>query len=111
MTMRRVSTATMVVAACALLAPPVSAQAPQLQGFSIVLVEGDLAEGKDSALPRAVQAAIGDIKDFLPFRSYRLLDSAWILGSNRAGDVTSRLRAGEQDFVVALGAVVADGKT
>ena len=54
--------------------------APQLRGFSVVLVQGD-QEGTSSELPAAERAAINDVRDFLPFKSYRLLDSSWTLGS------------------------------
>jgi hypothetical protein len=52
------------------------------QGFNVVLVLGDLHDGASSDnIPAAARAALGDLKDFLPYRSYRVLDTAWILGS------------------------------
>jgi hypothetical protein len=57
------------------------------QGFSVVLVLGDLrtVTGEED-VPPAARKALTDMKDFLPYRSYRLLDAAWILccNSNRA---------------------------
>src|SRR5262245_5936233 len=62
--------------------------ATNLQGFSIVLVEADTqnvtylggAKADDgSDIPAAARKAIADLKDFLPFKSYRLLDGAWVL--------------------------------
>ncbi len=89
--------------ACATLAAAVSAHAQTAtkpspdakgqaapQGFSVVLV---LGEGQGTAVaenvPPAARKALADMKDFLPYRGYRLLDAAWILGSQRS---TSRLR-------------------
>src|SRR5688500_14881238 len=63
---------------------PATAQqaASPLQGFSIVLVQGDMAAGDGrSELPEAAARAVGDMKGFLPFRSYHLVDSAWVLAN------------------------------
>jgi len=61
------------------------------RGFNVVLVLGDLlgAGGTAADVPEAVQKALADMKDFLPYKSYRLLDAAWILGE---GQSTSKLR-------------------
>src|SRR5262245_29994318 len=67
---------------------------PEVQGFSVVLVLGDLdgsSTGADN-VPAAARKALGDMKDFLPYKSYRLLDTAWILGAQH---VTSRLRGAD----------------
>lgn len=50
------------------------------QGFSVVLVLGDLqgAAGEDD-VPPAARKALADMRDFLPYKSYKLLDAAWIL--------------------------------
>jgi len=78
---------------------PVS-PAPQgnLQGFSVVLVLGDLQGGASpDNIPAAARAALGDLKDFLPYKSYRVLDSSWILGSTtQLFRGTSRLRGAEE---------------
>jgi hypothetical protein len=65
-------------------APP-SARTPRPvasapQGFSVVLVLGDL-QGAAVAddVPPAARKALTDMRDFLPFKSYRLLDAAWLL--------------------------------
>jgi hypothetical protein len=85
--------------------PIAPAAGAPVQGFSVVLVLGSL---KDSAekfapeLPRGAQRALSDISDFLPYRSYRLLDSAWILNPG-SGRVTSRLRGTDnRDYDVSL---------
>jgi hypothetical protein len=98
----------MVAAAVLLMAVPVWAQGTPLsglQGFSIVLVLGDMQDGAPSdSVPAAARAALADLKDFLPYRSYRVLDTAWLLASstNRQA-VTSRLRGpDEQEYEVVL---------
>src|SRR2546426_11362212 len=59
-------------------------------GFSVVLVLGDMQGGTTAEnVPAAARKALADMKDFLPYKSYRLLDSAWVLGS---GNVSTRLR-------------------
>src|SRR5262245_55987661 len=92
-------------AACVLLtsAAAYAQQKPaaQLRGFSVVLVQGD-QEGTSSELPAAARAAINDVKDFLPFKSYRLLDTSWTLGSNTTQEFTSRLRGDNQDYEVRI---------
>ena len=75
-----------------LVAAPLAAQAPaarrpqqlaarQIQGFNVVLV---LAETSPASahlpvgdLPPSAQRAIQDMREFLPFKSYRVLDSQW----------------------------------
>ena len=61
-----------------------------VQGFSVVLVLGDLqgASTPDN-VPPAAKKALADMKDFLPYKSYQLLDAEWILGSSNA---STRLR-------------------
>jgi hypothetical protein len=76
-----------------------------LQGFSIVLVLGDVQEGATSDnIPPAARAALADLKDFLPYRSYRVLDTAWVLASAATRQaVSSRLQGPEeQDFEIML---------
>jgi hypothetical protein len=71
------------------------------QGFSVVLVLGDsqlttIAEN----VPLAARRALADMKDFLPYKGYRLLDAQWILGSQRS---VSRLRGPEdQEYQLTL---------
>jgi len=95
------------VALCVLLGsgPAWAQQTASLQGFSVVLVLGDLQGGTSSDnMPAAARAALGDLKDFLPYKSYRLLDTAWVLGSTTTrSHTTSRLRGpDEQNYEVTL---------
>jgi hypothetical protein len=94
------------VSALSLAASPAAGQARQqpvptapaglttLQGFSVVLVLGGLSDGGEpfaADVPRGAARALKDMADFLPYRSYRLLDSAWILTTG-AGRVTNRVK-------------------
>jgi hypothetical protein len=62
------------------------------QGFSVALVLGDMAAtpAQDN-VPPAARKALTDMKDFLPFKTYRLLDAQWTLCCGRS-PVATRLR-------------------
>jgi hypothetical protein len=84
---------------------PVAAAPLGLQGFGIVLVLGDMQDGgTGDSVPPGARAALADLKDFLPYRSYRVLDTAWLLASSMTRQaITSRLRGpDEQDYEVVL---------
>jgi hypothetical protein len=51
-----------------------------LQGFSVVLVVGDL-QGTSATddVPIAARKALTDMREFLPYKSYRLLDAGWLM--------------------------------
>jgi hypothetical protein len=82
---------------------PFKGQSDGPQGFSVVLVLGDskaTTTAVDDSVPPAARKALADMKDFLPYKSYRLLDAQWILGSERA---TTRLRGvDEQEYQLTL---------
>jgi hypothetical protein len=51
-----------------------------IHGFNVVLVLGEQQGGTTpDTLPNGPKKALADMRDFLPFKSYRLLDSQWIL--------------------------------
>ena len=82
--------------------PPEAKGQLTTQGFSVVLVLGDTKPGSsaDDSVPPAARKALADMRDFLPYKSYRLLDTQWILGSERA---TTRLRGvDEQEYQLTL---------
>jgi hypothetical protein len=67
-----------------------SSSAPQ--GFSVVLVLGDLqGTNVPDDVPVAAKRALTDMREFLPFKSYRLLDAAWLMccGEPRQGMVST----------------------
>lgn len=50
------------------------------QGFSVVLVLGDIQSvTPPDDVPPAARKALNDMKEFLPFKSYKLLDAAWLM--------------------------------
>lgn len=67
------------------------------QGFSVVLVLGDMqAGGSADTVPPAARKALSDMKDFLPYKGYRLLDAQWTLCCGRGSfPVASRLRGAD----------------
>jgi hypothetical protein len=79
-------------------------EAPQpRRGFNVVLLLGDMQAGDgQDAIPVAARKALADMKDFLPYKGYRLLDTQWVLGP-LAGTVITRLRGvDEQEYELEL---------
>lgn len=74
-------------------APPTSRRSSSApQGFSVALVLGDLqGAGVPDDIPVAAKKALTDMREFLPFKSYRLLDAAWLMccGEPRTGMAAS----------------------
>ena len=64
---------------------------PGLRGFSVVLAQGDLkaSSAANENVPPAAAKALADLKDFLPYKSYKLLDTQWTMGSGR---ISGRLK-------------------
>jgi hypothetical protein len=100
----------------------------QPQGFSVVLVLGDIQSvAASDDVPPAARKALLDMKDFLPFKSFKLLDAAWLLccgvdpqpslgvertfaGMNPRGSVTQMLRGpDDQEYELKLGTTPAEG--
>lgn len=53
-----------------------------IHGFSVVLVVGSLSgtpAASSEAVPEAAKKALADMKDFLPYKRYQLVDAAWML--------------------------------
>lgn len=68
-----------VLAGLALIAAPVVQAQARQRGFSVVLLLGDVQAGPASDnVPAGVRTALADVKDFLPYKSYRLLDTQWV---------------------------------
>jgi hypothetical protein len=71
-----------------------------IHGFSVVLVVGSLAgsaAASSDAVPDAAKKALADMKDFLPYKRYQLLDAAWMMccASARTG-VSGRVRGPDE---------------
>ena len=61
----------------------VSLEESKLRGFVVTLVLGEAEGGKTGGtFTPAATKALADLKDFLPYKSYRLLDTVWMLGLN-----------------------------
>jgi BMFP domain-containing protein YqiC len=73
-----------------------------IHGFSIVLVVGDMqgTAGANDTVPGAARKALADMRDFLPYKNYRLLDAEWMLCCGGSfGAVAGRVRGPEeQDY-------------
>jgi hypothetical protein len=73
------------------------------RGFNVVLLVGDMqdAAGQDT-VPVAARKALSDMRDFLPYKGYRLLDTQWVLASN-SGPAITRLRGiDDQEYELEL---------
>ena len=77
----------LLIAAVALLSASTTYAQARQNGFSVILLVGDTqpaAVGDGLPPSAAVHRALADVKDFLPYRSYRVLDSQWMRnGSTR----------------------------
>lgn len=72
--------------------PPDAADRPT-RAFQVSLLLADVeGPGGTQGLSKASQKALEDLKDFLPFKSYRLLDFAWLRTAVRS---TARVRGPE----------------
>lgn len=59
---------------------------PRTHGFQIVLLAANVKAGGGSPeVPANVQKALADLKGFLPFKSYEVLDTAWLSGTQDRG--------------------------
>ena len=66
------------------------------RGFNVVLLVGDMQDGwGQETVPVAARKALADMKDFLPYKVYRLVDTQWVLSSN-SGPAVVRLRGWEE---------------
>jgi len=74
-----------------------SPSAAGLQGYSVVLVVGDMqSAGTGETVPPAARKALTDMQAFLPYKRYQLLDAAWMMccGTSRSS-IVGRLRGPE----------------
>ncbi len=76
---------------------------PRPQAFSVSLVLGEMqASGGTDNVPAAARKALTDVKDFLPYKAYRLLDSQWTLCCGRSAIITRLRGPEEQDYALEL---------
>lgn len=75
------------------------------RGFNVVLLVGDMmdAVGGPDTVPVAARKALADMKDFLPYKGYRLMDTQWVLASSSGQPAIVRLRGWEdQEYELEL---------
>lgn len=74
------------------------------QAFSVALLLGDMKPGESvEALPVVARKALADTKDFLPYKSYRLLDTQWTLCCSGTNSAITRLRGpDDQEYELEL---------
>jgi hypothetical protein len=75
---------TLIIVATLLCATAANAQSTQ-RGFSVVLLLGEAqTTSAGDGLPPAptLRKALSDVKDFLPYKSYRVLDTQWLRGGS-----------------------------
>ena len=61
------------------------------RGFNVVLLVGEMTgPGYPKPIPAVAMKAVSDMRDFLPYKGYSLLDTQWIVGGN--GPALTRLR-------------------
>ena len=59
---------------------------PRTHGFQILLLAANLKPGSGGQeVPANVQKALADLKGFLPYKSYEVLDTAWLSGTQDRG--------------------------
>ena len=109
------------VAAVALLSvSPVSAQQPAEPGQMLKKLttpnplspaaastscccSGDMQDtGGQDTIPNAARKALADMKDFLPYKGYRLLDTQWVLGSTSGPTITRLRGVDDQEYGLEL---------
>ena len=81
----------------------------EISGFNVVLVLGDTEKGRSSTekLPEGAARALKDMGEFLPYKSYRVLDAQWTscCSPKSLTTVSGRLQ-GISDFTNQNGEVV-----
>src|SRR6185436_20402920 len=76
-----------------------------VHGFSVVLVVvGSQGAAANDGVPEAARKALADMKDFLPYKRYQLLDAAWILCcAADSSQVSGRVRGPDgRDFLYSV---------
>jgi hypothetical protein len=71
-----------------------------IHGFSVILVVGHIQGTSSELVPDVAKKALSDMREFLPYKRYQLLDAAWMLccGSYKSG-VSGRVRGpNERDY-------------
>ena len=78
--------------------PSGSAKSAMFQ-IALVLADNEPSKEPPQALPKGLQKAISDIQDFLPFKSYRLYDSALVRST---GEVHANLKGPDGAYMASF---------
>ncbi len=100
--MRKTRIMTAIASLALLCATAAHAQTRQ-RGFSVILLLGEThSTAPSEEVPTAVRKALADVKDFLPYKSYRVLETQLVLGAKTA---TGRLKGlDDQEYDVDVNA-------
>jgi hypothetical protein len=80
-----------------------SSDAIPRRGFNVVLLLGDLqGPGYPKPIPESALRALSDMRDFLPYKGYNLLDTQWIIGGTSSPAVTRLRGLDEQEYELEL---------
>ncbi len=63
--------------------------------IALLIADNELASSPSQSLPKGVEQAIANVRDFLPFKSYRVIDSA-LVRANGSGKADLRGPNGER---------------
>ena len=73
------------------------------RGFNVVLLLGDMqGPGYPKPIPESALKALADMRDFLPYKGYNLLDTQWIVGGTSSPAVTRLRGLDEQEYELEL---------
>jgi hypothetical protein len=73
------------------------------RGFNVVLLLGDMTgPGYPKPIPEAAMRALADMRDFLPYKGYNLLDTQWIVASTYAPAITRLRGLDDQEYELEL---------
>ena len=83
--MRMMNITAVTLALCATTAIVQAQEPKRVQGFSVLLLVGETqgAAAPPENISAPARKALADIRDFLPYKSYRALDTVWVAGTDR----------------------------
>jgi len=74
-------------------------QPKRVQGFSLLLLLGETQGiGQPENISAPARKALADIKDFLPYKAYRVLDTQWVAGSDNGNSSGSLRGLDDQNY-------------
>jgi len=81
------------------ISPVPEQESKRLQGFSLLLLLGETqGTGQPENISAPARKALADIKDFLPYKAYRVLDTQWVAGSDNGSSSGSLRGLDDQNY-------------